>query len=160
MATLTTVKVLINQRGNSNKIWAQVVSLSDAKGRSAVIHGPIKQNGAGLVENVSNANAMDKMRNGYDSLVTFLNVPHGFEKECVAGVAHVMAGGMPLYFTGGSFGRDCAGLFKQDNARFGSDITINLSTLKDGGIPEPEPAPEPKHDLTNLLKSTRPSGFF
>lgn len=161
----TTVRILANQKGSSNKIWAQVITVSDGRGRHEVFHGPIRHNGAGMVANMSSATWRDKERVGYQTLVTFEGVPRGSERECVAAVAHVMDGGMPLYYEGGPFGVNCAGLFRQDKGRFGFGITIDLSksTEKSSAPTPPEREPErpkPKRDLAGLLKNSRRSAFF
>lgn len=212
MANLTTVMILIDQRGNSNKIWAQVglASWSKIAGKHAVIHGPIRKNGAGLVENQSSANWQDKQQKGYQTLVTFEGVPEGMERTCVAGIAHVKAGESPVLFNTGSakeiaFARKCAETFLTKGNWGGHGFTFDLSKIGDeadvvtepnhgetsdstrecetcqgtgtidetqGGEPFSNPkarCPDcdgkgyffvPRYHLSNLLKSTRRSGFF
>lgn len=169
MAILTTVMVLIDQRGSSNKIWAQVVTLSNGK-KSPVIHGPIRKNGAGLVENQSGASWHDKQGKGYQLLVTFHGVPHGMERACVAAMAHVKAGESLLLFDDGTpqevaFAKACAAKFLQQGNWGGHGFIVDLSN---DGSQEPPAAPpqparqklKPAQDLSKLLKSTRRSGFF
>lgn len=170
MAITTAVTILIDQRGNSNKIWAQVLGISDSKGKSPVIHGPNRKNGAGLVENTSSVNWRDKEKKGYQMLVTFEGVPHGMERTCVAGIAHVKAGEHPRLFNAGSqqeieFARKCGEKFLTKGNWGGRGFTVDLS--KDQDEPDivaeedtEKEKPTPKHDLTNLLKTTRRSSFF
>lgn len=167
---MAAVTILIDQRGNSNKIWAQVLGISDGKGKSPVIHGPIRRNGAGLVENISSANWRDKEQKGYQMLVTFEGVPHGMERTCVAGIAHVKAGEHPRLFNAGSpqeieFARKCGERFLTKGNWGGRGFTFDLSKDQDESdiVSEVDKKPEkpmPKHDLGSLLKSTRRSGFF
>lgn len=170
MAISTSVTILIDQRGNSNKIWAQVLGISDGKGKSPVIHGPIRRNGAGLVENQSSANWHDKEQKGYQMLVTFDGVPHGLERTCVAAIAHVRAGETHHLFNAGSpkeiaFAKRCAEAFLKVGNWGGRGFKVDLSEYVDESdvVSEVYPVPEqpmPKHDLSNLLKSTRRSSFF
>ncbi len=170
MAISTSVTILIDQRGNSNKIWAQVLGISDGKGKSPVIHGPIRKNGAGLVENQSSANWHDKQDKGYQLLVTFHGVPHGMERACVAAMAHVKAGESQLLFDGGTpqevaFARACAAKFLQQGNWGGHGFTVDLSNdrSQDSPVTPPQsarPKAKPAPDLSKLLKSTRRSGFF
>ena len=171
MTLRTTIKVLIDQRGNSNKIWAQVVTISNGK-KSPVIHGPIRRNGAGLVENQSSATWHDKEQKGYQLLATFQGVPHGMERACVAAVAHVKAGESPALFDGASpqetaFAKGCAVKFLAQGNWGGHGFTVDLSNAGSEATPvePPEPergprAPMPVHDLSQLLKTTRRSEFF
>jgi len=168
----TTVQILINQNGNSNKIWAQVGRLprtANGSGKHMVVHGPIRKDGGGLVENESSAIWQDKQRKGYEFLATFENVPEGMERACVSGVAHVLSGFSPDTFMGRggqetAFGRNCGKRFQRKSRLSGVGLTINLAT--DDGRQEPEkPVQEPvkqalKQDLGNLLKSKRESGYF
>jgi hypothetical protein len=166
----TTVRILVDQRGNSNKIWAQIVTISDGKGKGSVIHGPNRKNGAGLVENQSSANWQDKQKKGYQMLATLEGVPKGMEKICVAAIAHLQAGESQYSFVAESdhktaYGRKCAAaLVRQWKWGDARDIAINLLQDETDPTPLAEPVQEqetkPKHDLSNLLKSTRRSGFF
>jgi hypothetical protein len=132
MAISTSVKILIDQRGNSNKIWAQVLGIANSEGKVPVIHGPIRKNGAGLVEKFSSANWQDKERNGYQMLVWFDGVPHGLERTCVAAIAHVKAGETHHLFNAGSpkeiaFAKRCAEAFLKNGNWGGRGFKVDLS---------------------------------
>lgn len=168
---MASVTILIDQRGNSNKIWAQVdAPVKPSANRHAVIHGPIKKDGSGLTESQSSATWIDKQKKGYQLLVTFEGVPRGMERACVAAIAHVKAGFSPRELSAGStvagaFAKKCGEKFLTKGNYGGHGFTFDMSKEFDETdvVAKVEPEPEkhkPKHDLSALLKTNRRSGFF
>lgn len=167
MSEMASVRILINQNGSSNKIWAQV-GMASTSGKHPVIYGPIRKDGAGLTEGESKSTWHDKEKGGYQFVATFDHVPDGMERTCVAGVAHMFASGHPDSFMGPSsqetaFGRKCAEHLSKRLHHAGLGLTIRLDQPKEA---EPEPVP-PKQDkaearqgLDELLKTRRSSSYF